>query len=117
MKAAKFGRGIEDLAPHYPNSFFLPDRLKYQTPLEREQKIFKLSKGNQGKKGEQPNLNQDYSSNIFMTSVRSQTPVLKMPDIKSNLGRVLDAKNNSHRESTLNRSQVQPLTLKTYTEP
>jgi len=100
MKAAKFGRGIEDLAPHYPNSFFLPDRLKYQTPLEQEQKIFKLGKGNQGKK----ETNQDYSSNIFMTSVRSQTPGLKMPDIKSNLGRVLDAKNSSHRESTLNRS-------------
>ncbi len=39
MKAAKFGRAIEDLAPRYPNSFFLPDRLKYQTPLEKESKI------------------------------------------------------------------------------
>jgi hypothetical protein len=47
MKAAKFGRAIEDLAPHYPNSFFLPDRLKYQTPLEKEQKILMLNKGNQ----------------------------------------------------------------------
>lgn len=85
MKQAKFGRGIEDLAPHYPNSFFLPDRLKYQTPLEREQKILELNKSNQKKKREQTDLNQDYHSNIFMTSARSQTPELKMPDIKSKL--------------------------------
>lgn len=29
LKAAKFGRPIEDLAPQYPNSYYLPEKSQY----------------------------------------------------------------------------------------
>ena len=32
LKAAKFGRAIEDLTPNYPNSFYLPSRESYLKP-------------------------------------------------------------------------------------
>ena len=32
LKAAKFGRPIEDLTPQYPNSYYLPSKADYLTP-------------------------------------------------------------------------------------
>jgi hypothetical protein len=29
LKAAKFGRAIEDLMPQYPNSYYLPTKAEY----------------------------------------------------------------------------------------
>ena len=34
LKAAKFGRPIEDLAPSYPNSYYLPNKTEYKTPQQ-----------------------------------------------------------------------------------
>jgi hypothetical protein len=43
LKAAKFGRALEDIAPLYPNSFFLPDKSKYEPKVEiDETEEFKL---------------------------------------------------------------------------
>jgi hypothetical protein len=32
LKAAKFGRAIEDLTPNYPNSFYMPTKENYLSP-------------------------------------------------------------------------------------
>ena len=32
LKAAKFGRKIEEMAPEYPNSYYLPNKDLYKTP-------------------------------------------------------------------------------------
>ena len=35
LKAAKFGHTIEEIAPAYENTFYLPDQSKFQKPLSQ----------------------------------------------------------------------------------